>query len=134
MARGRFPTLHTNGGYLLSVGLVLLVLGVAVGQWSISALGMASLSLLCAGYVGFALRVSLLWRRHLELLLWHASPARLKRLIHVEGDARFAEKSDRAVMWLVPHFLAVDVAGMSAAVSRTRSSRVGSSRATTRLA
>ena len=44
-------------------------------------------------------------------LLWHASPARLKRLIHVEGDARFAEKSDRAVMWLVPHFLAVDVAG-----------------------
>ena len=70
MARGRFPTLHTNGGYLLSVGLCLLVLGVAVGQWSISALGMASLSLLCAGYVGFALRVSLLWRRHLELLWW----------------------------------------------------------------
>ena len=58
MARGRFPTLHTNGGYLLSVGLCLLVLGVAVGQWSISALGMASLSLLCAGYVGFALRAT----------------------------------------------------------------------------
>lgn len=70
MAKGRFPTLHTNGGYLLSVGLFLLVLGVAVGQWSVSALGLTALSLLCASYVGFALRVSLLWRRHLELLWW----------------------------------------------------------------
>ena len=70
MAKGRFPTLHTNGGYLLSIGLFMLVLGVAVGQWSISALGLTSLTLLCASYVGFALRVSLLWRRHLELLWW----------------------------------------------------------------
>jgi KDO2-lipid IV(A) lauroyltransferase len=44
-------------------------------------------------------------------VLWHASPERLRRLIHVEGDVRLAERSDRAVMWLVPHFLAVDVAG-----------------------
>lgn len=51
-------------------------------------------------------------------LLWHASPARLRRLIHVEGDIHLAEREaakpageGRAVMWLVPHFLAVDVAG-----------------------
>jgi KDO2-lipid IV(A) lauroyltransferase len=44
-------------------------------------------------------------------LLWHASPARLKRLIRVEGNPRLAEESSRPVMWLVPHFLAVDVAG-----------------------
>jgi KDO2-lipid IV(A) lauroyltransferase len=44
-------------------------------------------------------------------LLWYAPRARLERLIHVEGDIRFAERSERPVMWLVPHFLAVDIAG-----------------------
>ncbi len=44
-------------------------------------------------------------------LLWYASPQRLKRLIHIEGDVRLAERSERAVMWLVPHFIALDVAG-----------------------
>ncbi len=44
-------------------------------------------------------------------VLWHASPERLKRLIHVEGDVRLAETSERPVMWLVPHFVALDVAG-----------------------
>ncbi len=44
-------------------------------------------------------------------LLWWAGPARLRRLIHVEGDVHLAERSDRAVMWLVPHFMALDVAG-----------------------
>jgi KDO2-lipid IV(A) lauroyltransferase len=44
-------------------------------------------------------------------LLWYASPERLRRLIHVEGDVQLAERSARPVMWLVPHFLAVDVAG-----------------------
>lgn len=70
MARGRYPTLHVGGGCLLSLGLILLVLGVAVGKWTITALGFATLSLLCASYVTFALRVSLLWRRHIELLWW----------------------------------------------------------------
>ena len=70
MAKGRYPTLHVSGGSLMSLGLILLVLGVAVGKWSIAALGFASLSLLCASYVTFAWRVSLLWRRHLELLWW----------------------------------------------------------------
>ena len=44
-------------------------------------------------------------------LLWYASAERVKSLIHIEGDIHFASKSDKPVMWLVPHFLAVDVAG-----------------------
>jgi KDO2-lipid IV(A) lauroyltransferase len=44
-------------------------------------------------------------------VLWYASPARLKRLIRVEGDVQLAERSERAVMWLVPHFMGLDVAG-----------------------
>jgi KDO2-lipid IV(A) lauroyltransferase len=44
-------------------------------------------------------------------LLWYASPARLKRLIRIEGDVQLAERSERPVMWLVPHFMALDVAG-----------------------
>ena len=44
-------------------------------------------------------------------LLFYASTERLKRLIHVEGDVRLAEHSERPVMWLVPHFMGLDVAG-----------------------
>ena len=43
-------------------------------------------------------------------LLWYAAPARLKTLIQVEGDVTLAERSDKPVMWLVPHFVALDVA------------------------
>jgi KDO2-lipid IV(A) lauroyltransferase len=46
-------------------------------------------------------------------LLWYATPARLKTLIHVEGDVGLAERSDKPVMWLVPHFVALDVAGVA---------------------
>ena len=46
-------------------------------------------------------------------LLWYASPARLKALIQVEGDVGLAERSDKPVMWLVPHFVALDVAGVA---------------------
>jgi Kdo2-lipid IVA lauroyltransferase/acyltransferase len=53
-------------------------------------------------------------------LLWWASPERLKRLIHVEGDVHLAERSERAVMWLVPHFMALDVAGMAVLLFQTR--------------
>ena len=55
-------------------------------------------------------------------VLWHASPERLRRLIHIEGDVHLAETSARPVMWLVPHFLAVDVAG--AATQLFQSQRV----------
>jgi KDO2-lipid IV(A) lauroyltransferase len=53
-------------------------------------------------------------------LLWYASPARLRRLIHVEGDVRLSEHSERPVMWLVPHFLALDVAGMATQLQQSR--------------
>ena len=53
-------------------------------------------------------------------VLWHASPARLRRLIHVEGDVRLSETSPRPVMWLVPHFLAVDVAGAATQLFQKR--------------
>jgi KDO2-lipid IV(A) lauroyltransferase len=53
-------------------------------------------------------------------LLWYASPERLKRLIHVEGDVGLAERSDRPVMWLVPHFMALDVAGVSVLLFQKR--------------
>ena len=53
-------------------------------------------------------------------LLWYASPARLRRLIQVEGDVHFAERSERPVMWLVPHFLALDVAGVATQLFQTR--------------
>jgi KDO2-lipid IV(A) lauroyltransferase len=46
-------------------------------------------------------------------LLWYAPRRRLARLIHVEGDIRLAERSAQPVMWLVPHFLALDVAGVA---------------------
>lgn len=53
-------------------------------------------------------------------LLWYASPARLRRLIHVEGDVSLAERSERPVMWLVPHFMALDVAGASVLLFQKR--------------
>ncbi|HEU4459266.1 MAG TPA: lipid A biosynthesis acyltransferase [Methylibium sp.] len=44
-------------------------------------------------------------------LLWYASPARLKRLMHIEGPVDFADTHAAPVMWLAPHFLGLDVAG-----------------------
>jgi Kdo2-lipid IVA lauroyltransferase/acyltransferase len=53
-------------------------------------------------------------------LLWFASPERLRRLIHVEGDVQLAERSDKPVMWLVPHFMALDVAGAAVLLFQRR--------------
>jgi len=53
-------------------------------------------------------------------LLWYASPERLRRLIRVEGDVHLAERSDRPVMWLAPHFMALDVAGASVLLFQKR--------------
>jgi KDO2-lipid IV(A) lauroyltransferase len=53
-------------------------------------------------------------------LLWYASPARLRRLIRVEGDVQLAERSDKPVMWLAPHFMALDVAGASVLLFQKR--------------
>ncbi len=57
-------------------------------------------------------------------LLWYAPVERLKRLIHVEGNVTLAEHSTQPVMWLVPHFMALDVAG--AATQLFQKQRVGS--------
>ncbi len=53
-------------------------------------------------------------------MLWYASAERLKRLIRVEGDIGLAERSERPVMWLVPHFIALDVAGAATQLFQTR--------------
>jgi KDO2-lipid IV(A) lauroyltransferase len=53
-------------------------------------------------------------------LLWWAPLERLKQLIHVEGDVGFAERSDAPVMWLVPHFLGLDVAGAAVLLFQQR--------------
>ncbi len=53
-------------------------------------------------------------------LLWYAPNERLKRLIHVDGDVGFAERSDKPVMWLVPHFVALDVAGVATQLFQKR--------------
>jgi Kdo2-lipid IVA lauroyltransferase/acyltransferase len=53
-------------------------------------------------------------------LLWYASPARLRRLIQVVGDVTLAERSARPVMWLAPHFMALDVAGASVLLFQKR--------------
>ena len=53
-------------------------------------------------------------------LLWHASPQRLRGLIHIEGDVGLAERTERPVMWLVPHFVGLDVAGIAALLFQGR--------------
>jgi len=53
-------------------------------------------------------------------LLWYAPAQRLRRLIHVEGDIGLAERSEAPVMWLVPHFLALDVAAAAVLLFQAR--------------
>jgi Kdo2-lipid IVA lauroyltransferase/acyltransferase len=53
-------------------------------------------------------------------VLWHASRERLKRLIQIEGEPRFAEGHKGAVMWLAPHFLGIEIAGMATQLYQQR--------------
>jgi Kdo2-lipid IVA lauroyltransferase/acyltransferase len=53
-------------------------------------------------------------------LLWYASRARLRRIIQVEGDVHFADRTGRPVMWLVPHFVGLDVAGVATQLYQQR--------------
>jgi KDO2-lipid IV(A) lauroyltransferase len=46
-------------------------------------------------------------------LLWYAPRQRLMRLIEVQGDVGFAERSTAPVMWLVPHFMALETAAVA---------------------
>ena len=53
-------------------------------------------------------------------LLWYAPVPRLRRLIHIEGDVAYAERTGEAVMWLVPHFIALDIAGVATQIFQKR--------------
>ena len=53
-------------------------------------------------------------------LLWHAGRERLKRMIHVEGDATLPEHAGKPVMWLVPHFIGLDIAGLAVQLFQSR--------------
>jgi Kdo2-lipid IVA lauroyltransferase/acyltransferase len=57
-------------------------------------------------------------------VLWWASPARIKRLITIEGDIGLAEREwqtrQRATMWLCPHFVGLDVAGAAILLCQPR--------------
>lgn len=54
-------------------------------------------------------------------VLWFAPRERIEGLIEVEGDVRYAERHpEQAVMWLVPHFMALDVAGLAALLFQSR--------------
>jgi Kdo2-lipid IVA lauroyltransferase/acyltransferase len=53
-------------------------------------------------------------------LLWFAPRERLMKLIEVEGDVRFAERSTAPVMWLVPHFMALEAAATTVQLFQSR--------------
>ncbi len=53
-------------------------------------------------------------------LLWYAPRERLMRLIEVQGDVTFAERCDAPVMWLVPHFMALEAAATAVQLFQSR--------------
>jgi Kdo2-lipid IVA lauroyltransferase/acyltransferase len=53
-------------------------------------------------------------------LLWYAPRERLMKLIEVEGDVHFAERSSAPVMWLVPHFMALEAAATTVQLFQSR--------------
>ena len=57
---------------------------------------------------------ALLGRSYVErALLWYAPRERLERLIRVEGEPATLTHAGRPVMWLLPHFLGLEVAGVA---------------------
>jgi Kdo2-lipid IVA lauroyltransferase/acyltransferase len=53
-------------------------------------------------------------------LLWYAPRERLMRLIDVHGNFAFAQNSDVPVMWLVPHFMALEAAATATQLFQSR--------------
>ncbi len=53
-------------------------------------------------------------------LLWYASRERLMTLIDVVGDVGFADRSQAPVMWLVPHFMALEAAATAVQLFQKR--------------
>jgi KDO2-lipid IV(A) lauroyltransferase len=53
-------------------------------------------------------------------LLWYGGEARIRRLIQVEGDVHLAERTPGPVMWLAPHFMALEVAAAAVQLFQSR--------------
>ena len=53
-------------------------------------------------------------------VLWWSSPQRLRRLIRFEGDPGLGERTPGAFMWVVPHFLGLEVAGVGLQMVQAR--------------
>jgi KDO2-lipid IV(A) lauroyltransferase len=53
-------------------------------------------------------------------LLWFAPRERLMSLIEIQGDVGFAERSSAPVMWLVPHFMALEAAATAVQLFQKR--------------
>jgi len=53
-------------------------------------------------------------------LLWFASRERLLRLMEFDGDIHQAERSERPVMWLLPHFAGLDWAAPALMLGQSR--------------
>lgn len=54
-------------------------------------------------------------------ILFYASPKRLRRLIQIDGNPRFADENpDQPVMWLVPHFVGLDIAAIATQLNQNR--------------
>jgi Kdo2-lipid IVA lauroyltransferase/acyltransferase len=57
-------------------------------------------------------------------VLWWSPASRIRRLIQVEGDIGLAERTwqqgQRATMWLCPHFVGLDVAGVAILLKQPR--------------
>lgn len=54
-------------------------------------------------------------------MLWFAPVERIRGLIEIEGDVGYAERNPgQPVMWLVPHFMALDIAAVAALLFQTR--------------
>lgn len=53
-------------------------------------------------------------------VLWHASRARLQRLIKFDGDIHFAQRHEGPVMWFAPHFVGLEQGGFAAQLYQSR--------------
>jgi KDO2-lipid IV(A) lauroyltransferase len=53
-------------------------------------------------------------------LLWYAPRERIQRAIEIEGDVHLAERTEAPVMWLVPHFMALEVAAAAVQLFQRR--------------
>ena len=92
------------------LGLLLYVLVGERRRVTLTNLGLCFPALLPAEKSALARRhFAAFGRSILELCLWwHASPARIRRLVRLEGGEQLAAYRDKPVILLVPHFVGID--------------------------